>query len=81
MARKKKRSEGKKDRKEEINKSEDKENCEIFEVEKNGKEEVKKFCGDELESKPATKEQIKKENKLLRNILIGLAIFVILLLC
>jgi len=53
--------------------------CEVFEIEKDGKKEVKEICGVEKE-KPTSKSQIKKENKILRNVLIGIGIFVILLL-
>lgn len=42
--------------------------CEVFEVEKEGKKQAIKTCGTE-EVKHATKEQIDKQNKLLRNIL------------
>ncbi len=57
--------------------SEKKEVCEIFEVEKNGKETEIKSCGIETE-KPASPEQIKKEKKIFFNIMavmIGLVLF------
>lgn len=41
--------------------------CEIFDVEKDGKEETIRSCGVE-EEKIVSKDQVKKENKLLRNI-------------
>ena len=54
--------------------------CEVFEVEKGkGKEQVKKVCGT-IEKKHATKKDLKKQNKTLRNILIGLIIVVLLIL-
>ncbi len=56
----------------------DKEICEIFEVEKNGEKEIIESCGTE-EKKPTTKEQIQEENKTLRNILIGISLFIIML--
>ena len=54
--------------------------CEIFEVEKDGKEKVVQACGTE-NKKEATKEQMKYENKILKNflILIG-AIFIAIVL-
>jgi hypothetical protein len=51
--------------------------CEIFNIEKDGKEETIKSCGIE-EEKTASKEQIKKENKMFRNIMIILGGFVLL---
>ena len=53
--------------------------CEVFEVGKKGKEKVKKVC-DVMEKKHSTKEQEKRHNKLLRNILIGLLVVVLLIL-
>jgi len=43
--------------------------CEIFEIEKDGKEKVVKSCGVEKE-KPATEGQLKKEKKIFAGILI-----------
>ena len=61
-------------------KSETKEKvCEIFEVGKKGEEKTKKVC-DIVEKKQATKEEIEKEKKTLRNILIGLGLLVLLVL-
>lgn len=54
--------------------------CEVFDIEKkDGKVEEKRVC-DLVEKKKATKEDIKKLNKTLRNILIGLGIIVALIL-
>ena len=53
--------------------------CEVFEVGEKGKEKVKKAC-DVIEKKHASKEQEKRQNKTLRNILIGLLIVVLLIL-
>ena len=53
--------------------------CEVFEIEKKGKEKEKKVC-NVVEKKHATKEEIKRQNKTLRNILIGLLIIVLLIL-
>jgi hypothetical protein len=52
--------------------------CEVFEVEKKGKESVKKAC-DSMETKHATKKELENQNKTLRNILIGIGLFVVLL--
>ncbi|MEN7981893.1 MAG: hypothetical protein ABFQ65_00415 [Nanoarchaeota archaeon] len=49
--------------------------CEIFEVEKEGKEKIVRTCGQE-EVKFATKDQIAHQNKLLRNILLTIGFFV-----
>lgn len=43
--------------------------CEVFEVEKEGKEEIKESCGVQ-EVEEVKEGQIKEENKLLRNVLI-----------
>lgn len=54
--------------------------CEVFEIAKKGKEEkIKRVC-EEVEKKHATKEQIESQKKTLRNILIGMAIIVLLIL-
>lgn len=50
--------------------------CEVFEVGKDGKEKLVKKCGQE-EIKFAAKGQIAHQNKLLKNILIFLGIFVL----
>jgi hypothetical protein len=50
--------------------------CEVFNVEKNGKEETIKSCGVE-EEKPASLEQMKKEKKIFLNVglvLLGLVL-------
>ena len=61
-------------------KKEKEEVCEIFEVEKKDgktKEKEVKTCG-EVEKKHLSKEGAKKQEKTLRNILIGLLIIVLL---
>ena len=50
--------------------------CEVFEVEKGGKEKLITACGQQ-ELKVATKDQIKHQNKLLRNILLTIGLFVV----
>ncbi len=50
--------------------------CEVFNIEKEGKIETKKVCATE-EKKPATKKQIKEQEKILRNFLIGLGVLVL----
>ncbi len=50
--------------------------CETFEIEKGGKEKIVKACGQEL-VKISTPDQIKHENKLLRNILLMLGAIVL----
>ncbi len=50
--------------------------CEIFEVEKGGKEKIVKTCGMEP-VKIATKDQIAHQNKLLLNILLTIGIFIV----
>ena len=52
--------------------------CEIFDIEKAGKTKEEKVC-NVVEKKPATKEQIQNQNKILRNILVGLGILVLLI--
>ncbi len=52
--------------------------CEVFEIEKQGKKQEKEACGL-VEKKQASKEEIKRQNKTLRNILIGLGIFILLI--
>jgi hypothetical protein len=47
--------------------------CELFEVEEGGKEVIKKSCGV-LPSKKASREELKKQEKTLRNVLIVLGI-------
>ena len=57
--------------------------CEVFEVKKpskkDSKEKIQKACGL-IEKKHATKKDLKEQNKTLRNILIGLAVVIILIL-
>jgi len=53
--------------------------CEIFEVEKKGKTEIVKKCGDE-EIKNSVKNQVKTENKILRNVLVGIGILALIFL-
>ncbi len=50
--------------------------CEIFELKKGRKEKVVKACGEEI-VEHASKEQLKKQNNLLRNVLIAMGLFVI----
>lgn len=50
--------------------------CEVFEVSEDGKEKIVKTCG-EMPVKHASKEEIQKANETLRNILIGIGIFVL----
>lgn len=50
--------------------------CETFEIEKGGKEKTVKICGQES-VKVSTPDQIKYENKLLRNILLALGVIVL----
>jgi len=57
-------------------KPEKEEVCEIFEVEKDGKEKTVKSCGIE-EEKPATKEQLKKEKKIFITVIITMLAFVL----
>lgn len=65
MAKKKERKIEEKETKEEV--------CEIFEVEKKGEEEKEiKSCGTDVE-KPASEEQVKKENKIFKTVIIVLA--------
>jgi hypothetical protein len=66
----KKKSEKESKKKEEV--------CEIFEIEKEGKEKTIKSCGFEKEE-IAKKGNIEKENKLLRNILIFIGIFLLVI--
>jgi hypothetical protein len=58
--------------------SEKKEICEVYEIEKDGKQTEKEVCG-KVEKKHASKEEIKNQNKILRNLLIGLGIFVLII--
>jgi len=51
---------------------------EIFEIEKSGKEKVKETLGTE-ENKQATKKQIEQESKILRNLLLGIGIFIFMI--
>jgi hypothetical protein len=50
--------------------------CEIFEIEEKGKEKIIEKCGD-FEEEHASKKNLEKQNKTLRNILIGLVLLVI----
>jgi hypothetical protein len=52
--------------------------CEIFEVKQKGKEKIKTVCGV-AEKKKASKAEVKRYNKILRNILITLGVIVILI--
>ncbi len=51
--------------------------CETFKIEKGGKEEVKEVCGTK-ETEISGRGQAEKENKQLKNILIGIGIVAIL---
>ncbi|GBE19984.1 hypothetical protein BMS3Abin17_00715 [archaeon BMS3Abin17] len=51
--------------------------CEIFEVGKEDREETIRVCGT-VDSRPATKEEIEGQNKLLRNVLIGIGLFALI---
>ncbi len=51
--------------------------CETFEVKGKGKEKVKTVCGT-MEKKMASKAELKRQDKILRNILIGLGIIILL---
>jgi hypothetical protein len=53
--------------------------CETFEIEKNGKEKEVVSCGD-MEVKEKSIDQIKEENRILRNIFISIGIVVLILL-
>jgi len=58
-----------------------KENCEIFELEKDGKKKIVESCGEENSTpEHVSKKQVEKENKILRNVFIGIGIVVILIL-
>lgn len=57
---------------EEDSKKKEEEVCEIYEVEKDGKTNVKKACGTQEIEEGDSEEQIEKENKMLRNVLIGI---------
>ena len=50
--------------------------CEVFEVEKKGEEKEIISCGS-VEEKPSDEKQIKEQNKILRNVLIGIGIFIL----
>lgn len=50
--------------------------CNVFEVEKDGKEKIVEGCA-EVEEKPAGEKQVKEQNKILRNVLIGIGIFIL----
>lgn len=65
-------------KKKESKKPEKQEICEIFEIEKQGKRIEETAC-EMVEKKQAGKEELKHQNKLLRNILIGLGIFILLI--
>ncbi|MCK9596863.1 hypothetical protein M0R19_06760 [Candidatus Pacearchaeota archaeon] len=53
--------------------------CEIFEVEKDGKEKIIESCGVEKE-KIASKEQVKKEYKIFKAIIIAMMLFILMFL-
>ena len=63
-----------------LGKFEGKKNKEVFHLSKlgkfEGKEKIVESCGD-VEEKPASEKQVKEQNKILRNILIGIGIFVL----
>jgi hypothetical protein len=69
MAKKKKQIKSKKG-KEEV--------CETFEVEKKGKEKIETVCNS-MDKKHASKEELKHQEKILRNVLIGFALVIVLI--
>lgn len=73
---KKSSTENKKDNKKKTPKTKKEEVCELFEVSKDGKEKLVRTCGQE-EVKIATKDQIAHQDKLLRNILLTIGVFVL----
>jgi len=60
-------------------KKERKDVCEIFDIEKKGKEQTVVACGS-VEEKPLSKNQIKEENKILKWILLTLGLLILLFL-
>ncbi len=52
--------------------------CEVFEVGKDGEEKIVRVCDLKEDAKPATKEEVNRENKLLGNILIAIGLFVLI---
>jgi len=69
----------KKNTKKERKKQKEEKICEIFEVEKKGEEgKIKRVC-DGIEKKHSTAQEIENQKKTLRNILIGIAIVIILI--
>ncbi len=67
----------KKRRKKEEQEKKSEEVCNIFEIEKDGKEKIVESCGD-IEEKSSNEKQIKEQNKTLRNILIGIGVFILI---
>ena len=65
----------KKAREKKISKNESEKVCEVFEVEKAGEEKIVTSCGGEP-VKHADKKDIEQENKILRNVLIGIGLIV-----
>ncbi|GEM_PF-597582 len=78
MAKKKEKAKKKKGLKKpaKSKRNEKEEVCEIFELEKGGKEKIIKACG-EIEKAPASKKQIIQENRILRNILIACGVIIV----
>ncbi len=71
-----------KKKKKDINKrkeTEERDVTEIFEIKKNGKDEIKKVTGKE-EVLVESKNQEKEENKILRNVFIGLGVLIVFIL-
>ncbi len=65
-------------KKEKVNEKE--EICEVFDVKKKGgKTEEKRVC-DLVEKKHASKAELAQQNKILRNILIGIGVFILIIL-
>lgn len=52
--------------------------CEVFEIEKDGKETIKKVCG-EVEKKEGSEKDMENHNIILRNLLIGFGCFVLII--
>jgi len=73
----KKEKGGEKEKKKEKTKEE---NCEIFEMEKDGKEVIKEVCNVfEKDEEPFLEKESKRQNKIILNILILIGIFIIAL--
>lgn len=69
-----KREKRKKSSKKEEKKTE--EVCNVFEIEKDGNEKIVENCVN-VEENPSNEKQIREQDKILRNILIGIGIFVL----